>query len=291
MRARAQKKLLEKELAEARRREAELRAELGRPAPAPDGKASPDFLFPMACARSGTTAFVDLLNRDPRIALGVERFKYLGPDGRRRHHFRPGYFANPTPDETNIRRPEHYRKLARKLRSGEVRFVGDKVPITGRAFEGLLEEFPGCKIVFLLREIEGVASSFNARAVDPEDRNWPADTDYRKAVVFWNRSLRNMRSLVEEHAADDQVFMLIYEEFFSGDRRWLESLYTFLGMELTPKMDSAFADATKDWDSHRSKPLLLDDEARAFLSAKRNTEDAQWVHERAAAQLGASRTS
>ena len=43
-----------------------------------------EYLFIAGCARSGTTAMARLLNQDPRILIGIERYKYI-PKATRPH--------------------------------------------------------------------------------------------------------------------------------------------------------------------------------------------------------------
>jgi hypothetical protein len=235
--------------------------------------AAEQFLFLVGCPRSGTTAVVELLNGDYRIALGLERFKYL--KGRlRRSHFSREYFLNPTPDETNVPSPKLYRELAAKLDRGEVVYLGDKVLTHGdeSIYKSLDREFPGCRFLYMFRPLEGVASSFNRRAANPDDVNWPESYDYRSAVEIWNESLAALRSFVERPEAADRVLVVGYEQLFSGEIDSLRTIYDFLGLDLGPGMEKRFAEATRDWEMHAAVAEQLDDVTRRYLDEHRDGE-------------------
>ena len=64
----------------------------------------------------------------------------------------------------------------------EVVSVGDKYPQLYKFWPSLFDEFGAeGKYIFIIRNIEDVASSFNLRAQNPRDK-WPEKNDYRKAV-------------------------------------------------------------------------------------------------------------
>jgi hypothetical protein len=270
--ARRARELLEEASGEdARRQAGELLAVIE--AGAAQAPAADRFLFIVGCPRSGTTAMVDLLNRDERIALGLERFKYL--EGRlERRHFSRDYFLNPTPDETNVVRPKLYRRLGDRLDRGTVVYLGDKVLTHGdeSIYEWLTQEFPGSRLLYMFRRLEGVASSFNRRAGDPEDVNWPDTHDYRRAVEVWNESLAALRSFSERFDAADRLLVVGYEQLFSGDTDSLRALYRFLDLELLPEVRSAFAEATRDWATRAAGATQLDEDARRYLDEHKDRE-------------------
>lgn len=235
--------------------------------------ATDKFIFVSGCPRSGTSAMVRLLNRDPRIALGMERFKYL--KGRlERRHFRREYFLNPTPDETNVLAPKFYRRLRRKFDSGTaVVYVGDKVLPHGDSsiYEGLAREFADCRFLYMFRQLEGVANSFNRRAANPNDTNWPAKNDYRLAVEVWNESLAALQRFLGTEAGQ-RTLVVSYEQVFSGDVDYLRAIYDFLDLEILPATESAFADATRDWEERSARAGQLDGQIRAYLDEHKDDE-------------------
>lgn len=236
----------------------------------------PGSLFVTGCARSGTSAMVRLLNADPRIAVGMERFKYLGPDI---HpiHFRPGYFLNPTPDETNILRPGFYRRLETKFEEGAVAFVGDKMMAAPRDDRLIVlgERFPACSVIFLLRDLADVVASYERRAADPDDVNWPSRKDSASAVRDWTWSIRNLRALVERDTGA-RVLIVPYEEFYAGERVWLERIYEQLALEVPAEAERAYEQATRGWGGRaarrRSRPAV-----RETPVARRGEELEEWA--------------
>jgi hypothetical protein len=240
---------------------------------------SSGFLFIYGCPRSGTTATAELLNEDPRIAMGLERFKYI--DGcLRPFHFEPDYFLNPTPDETNILRPKLYERLERKFADGAVRMVGDKLQARDGAAElrRVASEFDPTRFLFVLRDVEPVAESFNRRAGDPADRRWPETYDARHAVKRWNGSLRALRRYVEDGGAAP-VHVLVYEEFYAGNRDRLLALYSFLGMDVPPEVERAYEGMVRGWDRRQARAPELSPEDRAVLEESRDREAEAWARE------------
>ena len=235
----------------------------------------PGYLFVSGCARSGTSATVELLNSDPRMAIGMERFKYL--QGRiRPYHFRPGYFLNPSPDETNVLHGGTYRELRRKWEDGEVRLVGDKVLAQRRArvYAQLMHHFSRPKLVFLLRDPEAVAGSYERRLANPRDINWPHD--HRRAIDDWNLSIAALRELAEDDP-EAEFFVLRYERLFSGDVEYLRQLFAYLELEPSPEVEIALAGMTSDWPEREARGDQLSDDQRAFVREHADRRLAEWI--------------
>lgn len=233
------------------------------------------YLFVAGCPRSGTTAMVHLLNADPRIIVGRERFKFtvdtLGPD-----HFAPEHFFAPTEDETNDCNPTYYGRLKARWDTGGVAYIGDKFPHYFRHLHTLRKRFPGCRFLFMVRELETVASSYNVRAQREEDTAWPPHQDYQYAVKHWNESLMRLCQYVQAHG-DADIFPVLYESLYSGDMAYLEALYDFLELPLIPEVSKKFAEMTTDWESRANKSLQLDDAMRSYLDSKRDKESEQYA--------------
>jgi hypothetical protein len=233
------------------------------------------YVFVTGCARSGTSAMVDLVNSDHRVVLGMERFKYLR--GRlRRHHFDPQYFLNPTPDETNLT-GRRYEALRRKWSEGTPRVVGDKLRIRNNVevVIDLIGELGDVRLLYMLRELPGVASSYNKRATKETDVNWREGTDYRKAVDHWNGSLRALREL-HDAGYGDRVLVVSYEHLFSGETGQAGRIAGFMGLERSEEIQRGLR------RSLRRHPELkrgedLDPEARAYLDEHADAELYRWA--------------
>jgi hypothetical protein len=247
-------------------------------APAPRYELPADgvsYLFISGCARSGTSATVTLLNHDPRVAVGMERFKYLR--GRiRPHHFRPDYFLNPSPDETNIMRPELYRDLRRKWEAERPSFVGDKVFTHRRrsVLPHLWHQFSEPKLLYLLRDPEAVAGSYERRLANPADVNWPHD--HRRAVEDWNLNVAALRELAAARPEAD-FFVVRYERLFSGDAEYLAELFGYLGLPVSPEVEAGFAELTSGWPKRQKRGDGLADDQRAYVRAHTNADLAAWI--------------
>jgi len=254
--------------------------------------AGPGYLFIAGCQRSGTTALMHLLNADRRIVLGRERYKYcrgeIGPG-----HFAPERFFAPRPEETNYRVAEFYENLRRRWEAGGVRYIGDKVPFYYRDLFHLAATFPAVRILFLVRDLERVAASYNARAANPEDRMWKpwlwrimsgrlwpwlppvhrralwASVDYRRAVMHWNESLAYLEEFVAA-GHREQVFVVRYERLFAGDFGDLEALYRFLGLSPSEEARREFREMTRNWPARAAAPTELTPKMTAYLAAHRD---------------------
>ena len=241
------------------------------------------YLFVTGCARSGTTVTVDLLNNDSRIAIGQERYKYLR--GRlRKHHFLPGYFLNPSHDETNIHTARRYRALRKKVGEGRVSVVGDKVRIRNNieVISEMIAELEDVRFIYMLRSLAGVASSYNRRAANPNDVNWPDDNDYRKAVKDWNGSLRALRDMYDA-GYGDRVLVVSYERLYSDEPGQVERLAEFIGLGPSPEIAEGLRRA------RRKRPELssgedLEPEARSYLEENADAELHAWAQSLAASQ-------
>jgi len=228
------------------------------------------YLFIAGCGRSGTTALVHLLNADPRIVLGEERFKFA-MDSVTPEHFKENHFFNPIPKETNLPRPALYQRLHERYLKGGIVYIGDKVPRYAYRLLYLDKMFPGCKILFLLRDLDAVASSFNVRAADADDE-WYPESDYREAIKHWHNSMIHMRNFVAREDKRRRLFAVQYERFYSGEKAYLEALYRFLDMELPPEIIKEYENITADWEKRKNKPLTLDKSMKEFLDAGKDRE-------------------
>jgi hypothetical protein len=202
-------------------------------------------LFVSGVARSGTTVLGELLNAHPAICLGIERFKFRFLVER---SYAPEYFTKERfftflEEDTNLR-PEVsrtwrllYQKLEQKWDGAQV--VGDKTPDMTPIMGELLRRYPGCSFLYILRDIAPVAASWQARAENPKDINWPETKGYAAAIDSWTRQNEVMlRHMQHPHFAQ-HVRLIEYDRFFFEPCPGAaEGLETFLGL---PHV-AAFAD-------------------------------------------------
>jgi len=227
-------------------------------------------LFIAGLGRSGTTALLEVLAAHDEVALGVERFKRLYP--RDDEPVTPDLFVeqrffdfgdeltNLTPEQA----PEwasHYEAMRAKWSSA--RYVGDKM--VAIRLQHVWQTLPDARFVCIVRDLEPVAASWEARARNPEDRGWAADQDATKAVAGWNRSLRRVRRAVRQRP--DRAVVVEYDRFF-GDPHGgsLDKVLAWLDLDRSPEIDAAFAQVHTTYvEKVAPKKRTLSPETRAFL--------------------------
>lgn len=188
------------------------------------------FLFICGVARSGTTAVTELLNRHPEIAIGVERFKGVPPSELSPDLFSHDRFFDFRETDTNIKLPRHYEKLAAKFDSAKI--IGDKVPRYYVRYNVLMERFPGSQVIYMLRDIDGVALSWDARSANKED-HWPESNNYEKAVEEWNKGIALTIDAKAKYGK--RIIIVAYEDLFFGDIAVLQRLMRRIDLPLAPQ--------------------------------------------------------
>lgn len=200
-------------------------------------------LFIAGCPRSGTTALTRLVNLHPDVVVGLERFK--GLYGKRRD-FTPELFTrerffdyregdtNFLP-ATSAEATTFYGKADEKF--DEAKFVGDKYPQFFRHYDQLFKNFPDAHVIFIFRDPQFVAQSWQRRSED--STRWPAENDGRKAVGYWNDALAY--TLAYKGIKRDSFTFVEYEEFFSTHTEGLFGLLRRIGARMDPEIEAAIA--------------------------------------------------
>ena len=224
------------------------------------------YCFVFGCQRSGTTALTRLLHSHQAVVMGIERYKHLLASRRGRRAFttelfEPDRFLDFRPGDTNINPAagqftDHYRRAERRLRRGDVAYMGDKVPLGKRAVSAVERQIPAPKFLFIYRDLLPVASSFAVRARDPDDRNWSASHDHEVALERWNLAFA-IADALGNRVGPDRLFVVKYELLFNRDPRTRDAIFRFLGLEATSSVEQHFEARTEGWDDRRAKPLAL----------------------------------
>lgn len=206
------------------------------------------YLFICGCPRSGTTALVRLLNSHPSLAIGMERYKYYASQKRinkiNRSSFKFDTFFNLQDNQTNINWKYFYDQLIPKYQSG-VEYLGDKYPHYYRFYNRINHNLGDVRWIFIVRDVDSIARSYNARAADPKD-SWSADADFTKAVDHWNESLTETWKY-QKNNPNPKLFVCEYERLFSYDLDYLNSLLNFLELEEDSHVQTFFEEMKQDW--------------------------------------------
>lgn len=237
------------------------------------------YIFVCGCPRSGTTALMHLLNSHQSIVVGVERYKFYA--NRKnigkidKSLFTPEVFFDFKDEQTNLN-PNHsawtnrwssvYQSLEEKF--SKAILVGDKYPIYYRFYPEIQENFQDVKWVFMIRNIYDIALSYNSRAANPEDTNWPEKRNYVSAVSDWNESLAKTWHYLK--AKKNNLFICQYDRIFSGEDRYLEKLLNFLDVDECSEIKKYYRSITKDWKTRSSRNIKAEDYQAKYISENAN---------------------
>ncbi|MBK6863097.1 MAG: sulfotransferase [Ideonella sp.] len=176
------------------------------------------------------------LTRDPRIALGLERYaELLKSEGLQPSLFEEDRFFDLRPRDTFYRDLEafnpYYGEVRARYADSEIR--GDKIPSLFAHLDEILAVFPEARVIVMVRNIFDIAASYERRA--DEGVHWPDNRRTNAAIKDWRRML----SAVSMYAEDRRVLPVIYEDFYFGQGN-LRALYDFLELDLTHRVEVAF---------------------------------------------------
>ena len=200
----------------------------------------PSIAFVMGTARSGTTAMAYLLNAHARICIGVERYKHLFNRTKRLDPalFSEQRFFSFDASDTNILPVlEPYKSTYEAMRPKwqQALVVGDK--LGARALPAVLRDIADARVVYTLRQVDGVANSWNVRALRANDP-WPRENDFSAAVPRWNAMNQLALRALEE--LGPRMLVVEYERFFAGDATQLWTLEAFLDVPRDEAMAQAY---------------------------------------------------
>lgn len=243
------------------------------PPPAAPDAAPPRICFVTGVGRSGTTAMADLLNQHPAVCIGIERykFKFLRRTDFDGSEFTRERFFDFRTDDTNLlpKGRGHWQEVYEALGSKypQALVLGDKIPHLFEKFEPCAQAFPQAKWIYMLRDINAVAASWNARAQNPRDK-WPQTSDFRAAVPAWNSANALVATLPQA-----QVKVVHYEAFFGGSTAECRALMEFLELPDSPAFAAAAqASYRKYAEIVKTKPPVLLEGQREHIAEHADME-------------------
>ncbi len=258
-----------------------------------------EHVFVIGCERSGTTPLVRLLGAHPNIALGMERYKFILREMRTQRspelltpaHFERDRFLDFRPTDTNLVPPrfaEFYARIEQRFDAGTITWAGDKVlPPDTFTTLALANHFPGARFVFTFRDLLRVASSFDVRAQDPEDPDWPARNDHEIAYRHWVEALDATDALVAKVGVE-RVFLVRPRRLYQRNGEMYRAMFAFLGLDTDPSVDAQFEGLCAKWHGRQEKPLVLDEPTQRSLLARIDQAQLRRYHDRAEDQLVAA---
>lgn len=232
------------------------------------------FLFLCGAGRSGTTALAELLNKHPRIVMGIERFKYVYSKGSRAEEVTPALFDKDRffsfeATDTNVLPTGKTKEIYDDMvgRYDTAKWVGDKVPRFYARYPQMLRRFSPARFIYIMRDPVRVASSWQVRADDTKD-GWPEQNDFRSSIEEWNKA--NAATLSFMQSKPGRVHVVQYESIFDASSPVLEDLIRWLGLRYTPDFKAHHAQFASDAQAVAAKGSVLNAEAQAFV---RDTAD------------------
>ena len=203
-------------------------------------------LFVCGCPRSGTTALQLLLVSHPRIVLGPERYSTLARRGKGLHPdlFTKRRFFDIRPGDTFYDAAK-YRSYydALEPRFDDALWVGDKAPWLFYSFNYINREFPTSQVIVIVRRNPlDVASSFQVRARDAEDKTWSPSRDYKIAVEQWNTAAARTLAFLDKPSRRAEITVVEYSDLFEQPAA-IDQLFGCLDLEVLPEVTTAYDNA------------------------------------------------
>jgi hypothetical protein len=230
-----------------------------------------NFLFIAGCPRSGTSALVRILSFSKDIVIGLERFGHLVSKNNfqlNKSHFETERFFKLETHDTfyeDVIKFHHkfYPNMRKKYETAKI--VGDKRPDLYRSYDELFMNFPEAKVIFIYRQLDKVASSYNARAI--EENSWPADKNFKQAVIDWNESLYCTLQAIKRGY---NIKIVEYENVFQSNSN-LDDLFEFVGVEKDAGVEEGInLVRSRSAKLLNERKMYLNDDELAFIDENAN---------------------
>jgi hypothetical protein len=222
------------------------------------------YLFIGGVARSGTSALTEIVGSHPKIVLGMERYNKLF----RKQDFSvtPALFEKERFLEmregdtfySDFDRFRPHKNIAEKW--DEAICVGVKYPKITTVYNQTKEALGDFKLIYIFRNIYDVAESWNRRLIERE--RWPKQRDYKRAVEFWNNSLRMTRKLIR---TKEDIACISYEDLLFSQKS-IQPLFDWLELEMDPQVVHTLDSKRQLAPDKKAKKGTLPDEQKAYIT-------------------------
>ena len=178
--------------------------------------------------RSGTTSLGRLVNSSMEVFLGIERYAKFNLAS---SAFEKDAFIAEGSQAAfkSAFLSESTEKMSLSERYDKATYIGDKRPGFALDWRSTMIQMPNMKIVYIFRDIMGVASSYNVRAqkaAQGKDSNWHATRNYSQAVKEWNYEM----SQACQMAKFVDIYFVKYEDFFCSTDK-MQLLFEHLNVD------------------------------------------------------------
>lgn len=215
----------------------------------------------------------EILRAHPQVAMGRERYanRY-----QLQRHMPPELFEKERFCRVWHTEDSHHRSLQPYYEELYARFddclvVGDKIPEMALDYEPLLRDFTSPRVIYMLRDVIDVASSYKGRALRakarPNPHGWPPERGALAAVAEWNTSLRNTLEVRERL----DIAVVWYDDLVC-DPAVGPRLCRFLGLECVTAFAQRLAVAQREGaalSGARRSLLTAQEAAEALANADR----------------------
>ncbi len=225
------------------------------------------YLFICGCPRSGTTALWKVISAHKQVAIGVERYlDKVYPDfSLTQREFLENRFMSllDSNGRKNIfAQHPYYTGLAKRY--NKCIYYGDKVPFLYENFTPFFSSFNNAIVIFILRNLFDVASSYKVRLQDKED-DWSRDV--ATAVWDWNTAITCTLDALD---ANRNIIVIEYENFFS-DKSIINKILTKLDLSETVSFKKNFQLMITKAKKHEDKrENILDSSEKLYIQKNTN---------------------
>lgn len=132
------------------------------------------------------------------------------------------------------------------------------------------KRFAGARFVIIVRGVEEVAASWQARADNPFDHGWPEELDATRAASAW---VRNMQRVVAGAANHPGVLVIDYDAFFAdGAGPQFDRLWAHLELDPTPAITAAAERSRARYAERAARPPRVPPAWRRRIEAEVDPE-------------------